>query len=309
MAVECVIKNAAKTVGEGPHWDDITNTLFYVDIQANSIHRFNPETGVDDKIELDDTIGFVVPARKGGLIAGVGRSLVHVDWDTKKVTKLHEVEQGLQTRFNDGKCDPKGRVWAGTMGPVDPDVKKMPMIGSLYCLDLDGSLRTVVKDVGISNGLAWTEDAKTMYYIDSTPQKVYRYDFDIATGNISNQSVIVDHAGKPLEEFGFPDGMTIDTEGKLWVACFSASKVIRYDPNTGKQLQSVNIPSAARITSCCFGGKNLDELYVTCSAHEVTEEEFQKFPLSGSVFRVTGLGVKGFKAHIYDGEIRGGSKI
>lgn len=156
------------------------------------------------------------------------------------------------------------------MGPVDPDVKKMPMIGSLYCLDLDGSLRTVVKDVGISNGLAWTEDAKTMYYIDSTPQKVYRYDFDIATGNIckidlqcslkyfslpgnfilerrfvykvvvfflsffvANQSVIVDHAGKPLEEFGFPDGMTIDTEGKLWVACFSASKVIRYDPNTG----------------------------------------------------------------------------
>ncbi|XP_061175704.1 regucalcin-like [Saccostrea echinata] len=305
MAVECVIKNATKTVGEGPYWDDMTNTLLYVDIQENSIHRFNPETSVDDKIELEDTVGFVVPARKGGLIAGVGRCLVHVDWDTKKVTKLHEVEKGLKTRFNDGKCDPKGRVWAGTMGPIDPDVVNMPKIGSLYCLDLDGSLHTMVKDVGISNGLAWTKDEKTMYYIDSTPRKIYRYDYDVTTGQISNQKVIVDNAGKPLNEFGFPDGMTIDTENKLWVACFFASKVARYDPQTGQQLQSVNIP-AARITSCCFGGKNLDELYVTCSAHEVSEEEFQKYPLTGSVFRVKGLGIKGFKAQIYEGEIKEG---
>ncbi|XP_062592804.1 regucalcin-like [Saccostrea cucullata] len=300
MAVECVIKNATKTIGEGPHWDDMTSTLLYVDIHENSIHRFNPETNVADKIKLEDTVGFVVPARKGGLIAGVGCCLVHVDWDTKRVTKLHEVDK--KTRFNDGKCDPRGRVWTGTYGPIYPDVENMPKIGSLYCLDLDGSLRTMVKDVGISNGLAWTSDEKTMYYIDSTPRKIYGYDYDVTTGKISNQKVIVDNAGKPLPDFGFPDGMTIDTEGKLWVACFLASKVVRYDPQTGQQLQTVNFP-AHRITSCCFGGRNLDELYVTCSAHEVSEEEFQKYPLTGSVFRVKGLGVKGFKAQIYQGEI------
>ncbi|XP_062599704.1 regucalcin-like [Saccostrea cucullata] len=270
MAVECVIKNASKTVGEGPHWDDMTNTLLYVDIQENTIHRYNPETSVGDKIILEDTVGFAVPAKKGGLIAGVGRCLVHVDWDTKKVTKLHEVEKGLKTRFNDGKCDPRGRVWAGTMGPIDPDVENMPKIGSLYCLDLDGSLHTMVKDLGKAN-----------------------------------QKVVVDNAGKSLPDFGFPDGMTIDTEGKLWVACFFASKVVRYDPETGQQLQAVNIP-ALRITSCCFGGKNLDELYVTCSAHEVSEEEFKKYPLTGSIFKVKGLGVKGSKAQIYEGEIKEG---
>lgn len=245
MAVECVIKNAPKTVGEGPHWDDMTNTLLYVDHQENAIHRFNPETSVGDKIIL------------------------------------------------------------GTMGPYDPDVENMPKIGSLYCLDLDGSLHTMVKDVGISNGLAWTSDEKTMYYIDSTPRKIYRYDYDVTTGQISNQKVIVDNAGKPLPDFGFPDGMTIDTEGKLWVACFVASKVVQYDPQTGKQLQAVNIP-ALGITSCCFGGKNLDELYVTCSAHEFSKEEFEKYPMTGSVFRVKGLGVKGFKAQIYEGEIKEG---
>ncbi|XP_011454610.3 regucalcin-like [Crassostrea angulata] len=301
MAVECVVKHAAKSAAEGPHWDDVTNTLLFVDILENTVHRYHPETGTVDVIQLDENVGFVVPARKGGLIAGVGRCLVHLDWDSKKVTKLHEVDHGLQTRFNDGKCDPQGRVWAGTMGPMVPTIEGMPKIGSLYRLDLDGSLHTMVKNVGISNGLAWTADNKSMFFIDSTPRQIYRYDFDKSTGNISNQRVIVDNAGKPLDDCGFPDGMTVDQEDKLWVACFAASKVIRYDPETGQRLQHVEIPSASRITSCCFGGKNLDELYVTSSAYEVSSEEFEKYPLSGSVFRVTDLGVRGRKAHIYEG--------
>eukprot|EP00105_Crassostrea_gigas_P020554 XP_011439351.1 PREDICTED: regucalcin isoform X3 [Crassostrea gigas] len=304
MAVECVIKNAAKSIGEGPHWDDETSTLLYVDHHEKAIHKYCPESKENSTIQLDDTAGFVVPARKGGLIAGVRRCLVHVDGDSKKVTKLHEVDHGLQTRFNDGKCDPQGRVWAGTYGPIEPDVVNMPKIGSLYRLDLDGSLHTMVKDVGISNGLAWTADEKFMLYIDSTPRQIYRYDFDKSTGNISNKKVVVDNAGKPINDYGFPDGMTIDTEGKLWVACFLASKVIRYDPETGHQLQCINFPSVSRITSCCFGGKNLDELYVTSSVFEVSPVEFEKYPLSGSVFRVTQLGVKGRKAHVYEGEIK-----
>nr|XP_022318408.1 regucalcin-like [Crassostrea virginica] len=303
MSVECVIKNAAKTVGEGPHWDDVTNTLLYVDIYDNAIHRFNPETNADDKIVLDSSVGFVVPARKGGLIAGVGQCLVHVDWDTKKVTKLHQVEEGLATRFNDGKCDPQGRVWAGTMmGSPKPNIPDMERIGSLYCLDKDGSLRNVVQGVGISNGLAWSSDGKSMYYIDSSPRQMYKYDFDPSTGKIENRSVVFDNSGKSVPEFGFPDGMTLDTKGNAWVAHFFSKKVMCHDPKTGEVLQSVEFP-ATRITSCCFGGKNLDELYVTTSVYEAPEEEMKEYPLGGSLFRVKGLGVKGYSANMYEGNV------
>lgn len=302
MSVECVIQNAAKTVGEGPHWDNVTNTLLYVDIYENAIHRYDPDSGKDERIVLDGTVGFVVPAKKGGLIAGVGRCLVHVDWDSKKMTKLYEVDHGLQTRFNDGKCDPQGRIWAGTMGPPKPDIPSMKKIGSLYCLDLDGSLRTVIQEVGISNGLAWSEDGKTMYYIDSTPRQMYRFDFDGSTGKIGNKTVFIDNSGKSMPEFGLPDGMTLDTEGNAWVANFFSRKVVKYSTKTGEPMQSVEFP-ASRITSCCFGGKGLDELYVTTSAYEAPEEEMKEFPLSGSLFRVKGLGVKGFPANVYEGSV------
>lgn len=113
--------------------------------------------------------------------------------------------------------------------------------------------------------------------------------------------------GKSVEDYGYPDGMTIDAEDKLWVACFFAGKVARYDPNTGQRLQCIDIPFVPRVTSCCFGGKGLDELYVTTSAYgtdkAISSEEFEKYPLSGSLFRVIGLGVKGRKARIFEGKI------
>lgn len=305
MAAECVVKNAAKSAGEGPHWDDVTDTLLYVDSVEKSIHRYQPGTETDECFHTEDIVTFVVPARRGGFIAAVGCCLVHLDWDTKKVTKLQESDQKLQ--FNDGKCDPKGRVWAGTVGPMATDLENMPKIGSLYRLDLDGSLHAMVRNIGISNGLAWSSDEKFMFYIDSIPRKVYRYDFDTSTGNISNQRVVVDMEGKSVEDYGYPDGMTIDAEDKLWVACFFAGKVARYDPNTGQRLQCIDIPLVPRVTSCCFGGKGLDELYVTTSAYgtdkAISSEEFEKYPLSGSLFRVIGLGVKGRKARIFEGKI------
>uniref|UniRef100_A0A194ANT4 Regucalcin n=1 Tax=Pinctada fucata TaxID=50426 RepID=A0A194ANT4_PINFU len=301
MSVSVAIKNATQTTGEGPHWDDVTQTLLYVDILCNDIHRWDPATGKDEKIHLDDTVGFVVPRRKGGVVAGVGKSLCHVEWDTGKVTKLHEVDQGTKNRFNDGKCDPRGRVWAGTMGyeaqPANPE-KEM---GSLFRLDLDGSLKACVDKINISNGLAWTEDQKTMYYIDSLPRKVFGFDYNVETGEISNRRAVVDFGGDDtIKTMGYPDGMTIDTEGKLWVACYSVGKVIRFDPKTGETLRTIEFP-AMRTTSCIFGGPNLDELYVTCGVFGASDEEKTKYPLSGSVFKVTGLGVKGYPPTVYEG--------
>lgn len=300
MSVECVVKHATETIGEGPHWDDATQTLLYVDINSGDVHRYDPATNKDEKLHFDNTVSLVVPCRKGGYIISIGRTLARLDWDTKKVTTLVEVDQGTNNRFNDGKCDPKGRLWAGTMGhetaPAQPELHK----GHLFSLDLDGKLKTHLDKISISNGLAWTEDKKTMYYIDSIPRQVYAFDYDIENGSIGNQRVAVDFTKKSMQELGFPDGMAIDTEGMIWVACFGAGKVVRFNPNTGEELRTINIPGM-RTTSCCFGGKNLDELYVTCAKYHASEEELSKYPLSGSLFKVTGLGVKGFPAFVYEG--------
>ncbi|XP_076103705.1 regucalcin-like [Mytilus galloprovincialis] len=296
MPIEVVRKNACSTIGEAPHWDEDSQCLFFVDICANSVHRWNAVTGVEQNIVLDNTVGFVVPWAKGGVIVGLGKTLTHLDWNIEKTTLLHEVDDGLDNRFNDGKCDPRGRIWAGTMGN-GKDLALIPKEkGSLYSLDTDGTIKKHVENITISNGIAWSPDNKTMYYIDSVPGVVYAFDYDIDNGTICRQRTIAEFEKGP---FGspFPDGMTIDTDGMLWIACFFGGRVMRMDPETGKQIRTVEMP-AKRITSCCFGGTKNDELYVTCCV----EEDAEKFPLTGSVFKVTGLGVKGFPCYKYRGK-------
>ncbi|XP_067677038.1 regucalcin-like [Haliotis asinina] len=297
--VETVLKNVATTVGEGPHWDDTTQTLLFVDINNGKIFRYNPGTGTNDMIQLNGTVGFVVPRSKGGLIVGLDNTFSAVDWNTKTVTKLAEVDSGTNNRMNDGKCDPKGRLWGGTMSKTFNAGQ-----ANLYCLDVDGTLTKKVDRVTISNGLAWSPDNTIMYYIDTTPHKVYAYDYDINTGNISNQRVAVDFDAVP--EFNGnvpgPDGMTIDTDGNLWVACFGGGMVAKFDPKTGAALQQVSLPNATKITSVAWGGKNLDELYVTSLRSGIPDSELQTTEsLAGSLFRVTGLGVKGSPAYVYQG--------
>ncbi|WAR23980.1 RGN-like protein [Mya arenaria] len=243
MQVETLIEKSCTSIGEGPHWDERTQQLLYVDINEGCFHRWTAATGVDEVYKFDKYCTLVVPCRKGGYLVSVGQSICHFDWDTKKLTTLGTVDEGKDTRINDGKCDPSGRLWFA---------KVEKHMGSLFSLETDGTIRKHKEGVSISNGLAWTEDNRTMYYIDSIPRKVFAYDFDIATGTMR------------------------------------------------KELSRVPIP-AARCTSCCFGGKNFDELFITCSAFGVTDEEKEKTPLAGSVFRATGLGARGKPAPVYEG--------
>lgn len=301
MSVETLIECSCETTGEGPHWDPTTDTLLYVDIVNGGIHRWNSATGQDEKYNFDKPVSFIIPCRKGGYMIGLGQTISHFDWDTKTLTTLHTVDEGKDTRFNDGKCDPSGRLWCGTMGNEEKPAQPTLEQGTLYSLEVDGSIRAHKEKISISNGLAWSDDCKTMYYIDSIPRKVWAYDFDIKAGTISNERTVVDFGdASTLSVYGYPDGMTIDTEGKLWVACYIVGKVIRFDPDTGKALSTIDFP-AKRTTSCCFGGKTFDELYVTCGRFGMTDEEKVNTPLAGSVFRVTGLGVKGTPAAIYEG--------
>lgn len=308
MSVSVVVEHGCSTAGEGPHWDPQTNSLLYVDMLGKgSVHRWNADTGKDEFITLDDTVSFVIPTTKGDYLIGLGLKLARLDWSTKKVTVLHEVDHGTKNRFNDAKCDPSGRLWAGTMGFMHDVVKlKFDMENAhLYSLEKDGRLIKHLDKITISNGLAWSSDHKTMYYIDTIPhgaRQVVAYDFDMEAGKISNCRVVFDYDNQSNEKtLGIPDGMCIDTEDKLWVACYGVGKVLRIDPHTGSLLREISIP-VRTTTSCCFGGPNYDELFVTCTREGITDEEFAGNQcLAGSVFKVTGLGVKGMPVPIYEG--------
>ncbi|XP_013139366.1 PREDICTED: regucalcin-like [Papilio polytes] len=282
-------------LGEGPHWDDKQQALYFVDINMKTINKYVPTTGEHTKTTLDGRVGFILPVdgTDDQFVVGVERKFLVIQWDgkdgstVKVVKELGEVDQDVPTtRINDGKADPKGRLFAGTMGCEDPpgnfDMEK----GSLFRVDRRGIVK-MCSGISISNGLAWDLREKAMYYNDSLESKIRRYDYDVDTGDISNLKYVFDLKKNNID--GLADGMTIDTDGNIWVAIFNGSCVLKIDPKAGTVLQRVPIP-AKQVTSVTFGGPNLDVLFVTTASMFITEE--QK-PPCGSTFMVFGLGVKG----------------
>ncbi|CAD5121147.1 DgyrCDS9682 [Dimorphilus gyrociliatus] len=295
---EVLIANAAKSIGEGPHWEEKSESLLYVDIYDNSCMRWNSKTGEIQTRNCGQTVGFIVP-KKGNTdeyLLGLGQTISKLDWQTGNCEEIVRVEDGYSTRFNDGKCDPLGNLWAGTMGFETGPATVEPGLGSLYRLDKECKLRKEIGKISISNGLAWTIDLKTMFYIDSTPKELYAFDYDKESGNISNQRTVI----KFDDAMGSPDGMTIDRNGYLWIAFYGSYQVIQFDPIKAKIVQSVKLP-AKHITSCCFGGEDYSELYVTCARHNYTAKDMEKEPLAGSVFRITNTGSKGMPQNSYPG--------
>lgn len=283
-------------LGEGPHWDAPTQTLYYVDIEGKKLFKYVPATKTRTAVTLDDLIGFALPVegRPNVFVAGLKKRIVLATWDGKSETpelveNLLEVQRDVkidELRINDGKADPSGRVWAGTMSKVEVGMSD----GVLFYVE-GGKHHVRQTQVGLSNGLAWTQDCKTMYYVDSLKRTVDVMSVEPASGQISNRRPLFDLAKNNVE--GFPDGMTIDLEGKLWVAVYGGAKVLRINPDDGSLMTTVDIP-AAEVTSVAFGGANLDELYVTTAAMRVTKELREKMPDAGALFRVTGLGVRGY---------------
>ncbi|KAG7298903.1 hypothetical protein JYU34_017360 [Plutella xylostella] len=281
-------------LGEGPHWDCKRQALYYVSIQDHTIHKYVPATNEHCKTKLEGRVGFIVPVEGSAdqFVVGLERRFLVIQWDgkdgskTKVVKELAEVEHGRNTRINDAKCDPRGRLYGGTMGHEEPLGNIEPNKGSLYRL-VGTTVTTLADRISCSNGLAWDLKEKAFYYVDSFEHNVRRYDYDVETGDISNMKHIFDLKANNIE--GAPDGMTIDTDGNLWVAVFNGSCVLHINPKTGKLLQKIALP-AKQITSVIFGGKDLDVLYVTSAKLTITEE--QK-PPCGACFAVTGLGVKG----------------
>jgi sugar lactone lactonase YvrE len=277
-AAELVLDAKAR-LGEGAVWDAERARLYWVDIEGYEVHVFDPATGRDRSFAVGDYVGTVVPRARGGVVLALGRSFAALDLDTRELTVLAEPEAEKVrhgNRFNDGKCDPQGRFWAGTMA-----LSEAAAAGGLYRLDADRRVHRMVDGVSISNGIAWNAAADRMYYIDSPTREVAEFDYDDATGAISNRRVAV----RFPEGHGWPDGMAIDAEGMLWIAEWEGGCVSRWDPARGKLLRRIQLP-VSRVTSCAFGGNALDELYVTSAWTRLDDSQRKAQPLAGGLFRL-----------------------
>jgi len=289
--VETVVDRRS-LVGEGAIWDARRQRLLWVDILGHLLFFYDPATGENRGINLLQAVGTVVPRAKGGVVVALHNGFARLDPETERMTPIADPEADLPgNRFNDGKCDPAGRLWAGTMAF---DGMRDREQGALYCLDADGTVTRKLGRVSISNGIVWSADARTMYFIDTVKNDVRAFDYDLETGAIANERVTVRNDGD-----GHFDGMTIDAEGMVWIALFGGGAVKRYDPETGEHLATIELPVTC-VTSCAFGGPDLDQLYVTSASYRLTAAELAEQPLAGSLFRAV-PGACGVPAFEYAG--------
>ncbi len=258
---------------EGPVWDETDNTLYFVDVEKGQILSYRNEQLLS--WDAGEQVGCAVLKKDGGMIAALKSGLYEVDFPNGGKHFLCDPEAALpQNRFNDGKVDPAGRLLAGTMA-LSSNEGDAPA-GSLYCLDTDGTVSKKLGNIYLSNGMAWSEDGSIFYYIDTTAQTVTRYRYEVSSGQISGPEIII----RVPEEEGHPDGMTIDEEGMLWIALWGGGAVSRWDPNTGQMLQKIQLP-VLNVSSCCFGGVNMDTLFITTASQDTDKT---KYPLAGNVF-------------------------
>ena len=277
-------------VGEGAIWDGERQVLYWVDIIGQKLFVYDPERGENRAIDTLQAVGTVVPRASGGVIVALHNGFASLDLDSGLMRPIADPERLIPAnRFNDGKCDPAGRLWAGTM-----EFDGAPGRGSLYCLEVDGTVTRKFGGVTISNGIVWSQDRRTMYYIDTGRNNVRAYHYDLDSGAISNERVTVTNAGS-----GHFDGMTMDEEGMLWIAIFHGSAVRRYHPESGELLATIELPMSC-VTSCAFGGPDLTDLYITSACLRLSEAELAAEPLAGSLVKVV-PGVRGLPATHYAG--------
>jgi sugar lactone lactonase YvrE len=277
---------AGADLGEAPSWDAEDRLLIWVDITACVAHRFDPVTGRDEGFEIGQPVGAAVHTTSGRLALAVRDGFLLLDPETGGTESLAEIEAtDPPTLMNDGKCDRAGRLWAGTK-----DAEGRRPLGSLYRLDADLRLERVLTGVTISNGLGWSPDGRSMYYIDSATYGIDVLDFDPGPGAVSNRRRLVDLPRR----WGLPDGSTVDEEGYLWVAFWGGSAVRRLSPE-GDVTSVVELP-VTQVTSCAFGGEDLADLYVTSGRVGLSAEQLREQPDAGGLFRLR-PGVRGLPEH------------
>ncbi|MCM8535191.1 MAG: SMP-30/gluconolactonase/LRE family protein [Lentisphaeraceae bacterium] len=285
MNLETYTEHIAK-LGEGPLYHE--GNFYWVDLISGTFMSKGPD-GLEKTLyeNAENPVTSIVPGKDGFLRLTLANGFArYVDGEVVP-------EQSFQLsdpliRFNDGKCDSLGNYWAGTM-----DNSEITPKGALYSLRPDKTVVQVLAGVTVSNGMCWSADQETLYYIDSPTKRVRAYDLDPISLTVSNRRSIF----KIEEKDVFPDGMCIDLEGNLWVALWGGSAVLCIDPETGAQLDKIDIP-CLKVTSCCFGGPSFDQLFITTASKDMTDKDWERYPDSGKVFKAT-PGVIGLPADTY----------
>jgi len=276
-------------LGEGAFWNYETDELFWVDIEGAKLHIYDPVTKTNRSLPTPSRIGTVVPQTDSTSVVALEDGIYLMNTHSGAIEIISEVEKEMTiNRFNDGKCDPNGNLWVGSM-----HLEQTAPMGSVYKVNVLGETTKMIDSVTISNGLVWTQDTKTFYYIDTPTGTIRAYDYDTTWATITNPRIAV----TVPEALGFPDGMAIDAEDKLWVGLWNGNAVARFDPITGALLSKIEVP-AHNVTACAFGGPNLDLLYITTASLDMTNSEKEKYPLAGSIF-VAKPGVNGVKSTFF----------
>jgi sugar lactone lactonase YvrE len=270
-------------LGEGAFWNYKSQELYWIDIDGKKIHIYDPDIKTNRSFPTPTRIGTVVPQTDTTAVIALEDGIYIINTENGNIEVLSDIEKEMTiNRFNDGKCDPNGNLWVGSM-----HLEQAVPMGSVYKISATGETIKMIDSVTISNGIVWTKDATTMYYIDTPTQNIQAFDFDVVTSTLSNERTAV----RVSEALGFPDGMAIDEEDMLWVGLWNGNAVGRFDPKSGELISRIEVP-AHNVTSCAFGGENLDILYITTASVDMTEEEKVNYPLAGSLF-VVDPGVKG----------------
>lgn len=267
-------------VGEGPIWLAEEGALLFVDITRGLAYRFFVSTGAIETCQLGQHVGAIVPRESGSFLVAAQQGIGVWDWGSEMtITNPIEADKP-ENRFNDAKCDPAGRLWAGTMS-----YEMSAGAANLYMVSAGFESVKQLSNLTISNGMAWSADSTKMYFIDSPTQSVDLMDFDLESGAISNRRSFC----KVESSDGFPDGMTIDSEDCIWVAIFGSGTVRRYSPD-GDWIATIET-MAPQVTSCCFGGPNLEDLYITSAALKLVDGDVMP-PGAGALFSCS-TGVRG----------------
>lgn len=273
IKVDVALKSKA-LLGEGPVWDDSTERLFWVDIPRQEVHQFDPTTNFDDVDTMPAQVGVVAPRKNGGLIIAMeDRIEANDSWKGRRSVLARPTHLPDGARFNDGACDPSGRFWVGTLTE-----NRVKGAASLYRLAPEEGLTEIVDGVTVSNGMGWSPDGRTFYYVDTPTLGVDAFDFDRDSGEISNRRRLI-----TIEpNIGRPDGLCIDEAGGIWVTLIFGGAVHRYSPR-GDLDRRVEMPTT-KVTSCAFGGSNFDVMYVTSGTSGLSASELISQPNAGNLF-------------------------
>lgn len=279
------------TLGEGPMWSVAEQCLYWLDIVGRKIFRRDEASGAVEARALPYAPSAIFPHAEGGLLLVTKKGLALVDFESGELKSVPV--PGIDFRqeiFNDGACDSQGRLWIGTR-----DMDRQAPKGALYRIDPDFTIGRHDTGFVISNGIAWSPDGRTLYHVETRPGRIDAYDFDAASGLISNRRVFVEYGP---DEPGHPDGCTVDAEGGLWVAEVEAGRIVRFAPD-GRLDREVKVP-VRKPTSVMFGGPDLSTLYITSMRFGLAEDELREEPLAGGLFAVE-VGVRGIPELVFGG--------